>query len=140
MSTPNLHTDGNLMTSFLIFSAVVTPQEKLFFKALGARIAALRREQSLTQQQLADELELTQQVIASYEIGRRRVPVSTLPPMARTLGVSIEMLLGESDMSPSKRGPVPKLARHMERIAQLPRAKQQIVIQMLDGVLAQASR
>lgn len=33
--------------------------------------------------QLAQELELTQQMIASYEVGRRRVPVSLLPAISR---------------------------------------------------------
>jgi len=118
----------------------VSPEEKRFFKELGARIAELRKEQSLTQQQLADELGVNQQVIASYEIGRRRVPVSTLPLLARTLAVPIETLLGEPKASVARRGPAPKLARHMERISQLPKAKQRFVIEVIESVLAQASR
>jgi transcriptional regulator with XRE-family HTH domain len=117
----------------------VTPEEKRFFKELGGRIAQLRKEQGLTQQQLADELSLAQQVVASYEIGRRRVPVSMLPTLARTLAVPIETLLGEP-VKAAKRGPAPKLARHMERISQLPRAKQRFVIEMLETVLSQTGR
>jgi len=83
---------------------IVTHEEKRFFKELGGRIAQLRKEQNLTQQQLADELGVAQQVVASYEIGRRRVPVSTLPALARVLGVSIEALIGEEE-KPAKRGP-----------------------------------
>ena len=41
---------------------------------------------------------------------------------------------------PGKRGPAPKFQKQLERIAQLPRAKQRVVIEMLDGVLAQANR
>ena len=117
----------------------VTHEEKRFFKELGGRIAELRKTQNLTQQQLADELRVAQQVVASYEIGRRRVPVSTLPALARVLGVSIEGLIGE-DEKPTKRGPSPKLQRHLERISALPKPKQRAVMEVLEAVLAQSSR
>jgi len=118
---------------------IVTHEEKRFFKELGGRIAQLRKEQNLTQQQLADELGVAQQVVASYEIGRRRVPVSTLPALARVLGVSIEALIGEEE-KPAKRGPAPKLQRHLERIGALPKPKQRAVMEVLEAVLAQAGR
>ncbi|NOT88694.1 MAG: helix-turn-helix domain-containing protein [Lysobacter sp.] len=79
---------------------------------------------------------VTQQTINSYETGRRRVPVSLLAAIARRLGISIEELVGEPAKS-SKRGPTPKLQQQMERIAQLPRARQQFVMQVIESVLAQ---
>ena len=127
------------MTSLLPVLDAVIPEEKRYFKELGSRIAQLRKEQNLTQQQLADELGFAQQVIASYEIGRRRVPVSTLPMLATALAVPIETLLGVASGA-SRRGPAPKLQRHIERISQLPKPKQRFVMEMLDTVLAQASR
>ena len=119
--------------------AAVSPEDKRFFKEMGERIAQLRKEQNLTQQSLADELDLSQQIIASYEIGRRRIPVSTLPKLARTLGVSIETLIGE-EQTPAKRGPTPKLQRHMERISQLPKTQQRFLLQMIETALAQSGR
>jgi len=114
--------------------------ERAFAFALRQEVGAeLRRAQNLTQQQLADELEVTQQVVASYEIGRRRVPVSALPALARVLGVSIEGLIGE-DEKPARRGPSPKLQRHLERIRALPKPKQRAVMEVLEAVLAQSSR
>jgi hypothetical protein len=44
------------------------------------------------------------------------------------------------DEAESKRGPTPKFQKQLKRIAQLPRAQQHLVIQMLDGVLAQGGR
>lgn len=117
----------------------MTLDEKAFFRQLGTRIAELRRTQNLTQVQLAEQLELTQQMIASYEVGRRRVPVSLLPSLARALGVSVEALIGEK-AAPAKRGPAPQLQQRIERLTRLPKAQQRVVLQMLDGVLAQASR
>jgi len=46
---------------------------------------------------------------------------SALATLARTLGVSLEELLGEeSAAAAKKRGPAPKLQRQMERIQHLP--------------------
>ena len=118
----------------------MTQDEKQFFKALGARIAELRKAHGLTQVQLAEALELTQQMIASYEVGRRRVPVSLLPAIAQALAVSVEVLIGQKEASPGKRGPAPKLQQQMERIQRLPKAQQRFVMQMIDTVLAQAAR
>ena len=118
----------------------ITQDEKAFFKQFGARIANLRKEHGMTQAQLAEYLDLTQQMIASYEVGRRRIPVSLLPRFADTLGVSIEELIGHRRAAPTKRGPSPKLQKQMERILRLPKAQQRFIMQMLDTVLAQQSR
>jgi hypothetical protein len=39
-----------------------------------------------------------------------------------------------------KRGPTAEYQKQLEKIAQLRRAKQRVVIEMLDGVLTQAGR
>lgn len=105
----------------------------------GGRIAALRRAQDITQVELAETLDVSQQTINSYEVGRRRVPVSTPPILARTLGVSVEALIGEK--APQiKRGPTPKLQQQVERLSTLPQSQQRLVMQMLDGVIARAGR
>jgi hypothetical protein len=72
-------------------------------------------------------------------MGRLRVAVALLPPIARALGVTVEELMGE-ETPPAKRGPAPKLLQQIERIQRLPRSKQRLVLQMLEGVLAQAGR
>ncbi|MFN0130192.1 MAG: hypothetical protein ACKV19_26305 [Verrucomicrobiales bacterium] len=43
----------------------------------------------------SDTLDIGQPVLASYEIGRRRFPVSALGPIAKALKVPVEHLLGE---------------------------------------------
>jgi predicted transcriptional regulator len=93
------------------------------------------REQRLTQVQLAEALKLTQQMVASYEVGRRRVPA-----IAHALAVSVEVLIGQKEATPGKRGPAPKLQQQMERIQRLPKAKQRFVMEMIDTVLAQQDR
>jgi len=81
---------------------------------------------------------VTSTTVNAYEAGQRRVPVSMLPLLARTLGVSVEELIGEPP-SPAarKRGPAPALQRHTERISGLPKAQQKFVLQVLESVLQQ---
>jgi transcriptional regulator with XRE-family HTH domain len=119
--------------------ATMSPDEQSFFQRLGERIASLRRERGLTQVQLAEMLGCSQQQVLSFEKGRRRVPVSTLPGLAKTLGISIEELIG-AEAQPAKRGPTPKLQRQLEQLSQLPRSRQRFISEMLDTVLQQAGR
>jgi len=129
------------MASLSPCTAVMTQDEKDYFKALGSRVAQLRREQALTQVQLAEALGISQQMVASYEVGRRRIPVSMLQSLARSLSVDIDALLSDdAAKARAKRGPAPKLQQHLERISLLPRAKQKFVIEVLESVLAQQGR
>lgn len=126
------------MASISQCRTVMTDEEKDYFKLLGGRVAQLRKVQNLTQVQLAEALGISQQVVASYEVGRRRIPVSMLPQLAKALAVGVDELLGEKTRA--KRGPAPALARHMERISELPKPRQKLVIQVLESMLAQPSR
>lgn len=115
--------------------APMTPDETVFFRQLGQRIADQRKAQDLTQAQLGELVGVTQQQIASFETGRRRMPISTLPLLAKALAVSIESLVGEPSR-PGKRGPAPKLQQQLQRVQSLPKAQQQAISKVLDSVLA----
>ncbi|MGH8200464.1 MAG: helix-turn-helix transcriptional regulator [Steroidobacteraceae bacterium] len=121
-------------------SMAISASERAFFTRLGARVAELRKARDITQVEMAQALGVSQQTINSYEVGRRRIPVSALPALARSLGVSLEELLGEDLGGVKKRGPTPKLQQQIERIMELPRSQQRFVMQMLDTVLAQQGR
>jgi transcriptional regulator with XRE-family HTH domain len=121
-------------------TTVITPDDKQFFKEMGGRIAQLRKAAGLSQQTVADELGIAQQTLAHYEVGRLRMPASLLPRLAQLFGVRGDDLLGLSGTGSGKRGPTPKLQQQMERLHHLPKAKQKVVMEMLDGVLGQSSR
>ena len=120
-------------------SLAMTPDERTFFQALGARVAQARKDADLTQVQLAERLGIPQPQLASYEVGRRRVPVSLLPRLARSLAMPIELLIGDDGPPPppAKRGPVSRLQQQVEAISRLPKAKQRVVSEVLDAMLAQ---
>jgi len=117
----------------------ISSEERAFFVAMGERIAALRRTHNITQVQLAEALGVSQQTLQSYEVGRRRIPVSALPVVAHTLSVSLDELFGEGKPAGrSKRGPAPQWKQQIEAISKLPRARQRFVSEMLQTVLAQS--
>lgn len=119
----------------------ISTEERAFFVAMGERIAALRKAHNITQVQLAEALGVSQQTLQSYEVGRRRIPVSALPVVAHTLAVSLDELFGEpKPAARGKRGPVPQWQQHIEAVAQLPKSQQQFVSKMIETVLAQAGR
>lgn len=125
----------------LDFHAVAISQdEREFFVTLGARIAQLRKDNQITQVQLAQTLGVSQPTVNAYELGQRRVPVSALPLLARTLGVSLEDLVGTTPSTLRKRGPASKLQQHLERISALPKPRQRAVMDVIEAMLAQPSR
>ncbi len=129
-----------LMASQLTpLATAMTQDEQQFFKALGERIAALRKEAGLSQQAMADALEIAQQTYANYEVARARPSVAMLPELAKFFGISVDELLGLKN-GLGKRGPTPKLQQKIERLSALPQAQQRLVLQMLDGVLGHAGR
>ena len=118
----------------------MTEDSKPFFLALGARVAQWRKDQGLTQQQLAERLDLSQQSIASYEVGRLRIPLSLLPRLAQVLHVQVEDLLTEQPRAPRRGGPVGRVRRVFEQLSQLPRHQQQKIIEVVEAFVAQQSR
>jgi transcriptional regulator with XRE-family HTH domain len=129
-----------LSSSQLPDYATVAVTDKAFYVQLGQRISEARKAQGLTQVQLAETLGIAQQTLAHYEGGKLRVAAALLPPLAQTLGISIEELVGTPTRRAGRRGPTPKLQQQIERLSDLPPAKQRLVMEMLEGVLMQASR
>ncbi len=117
----------------------ISKEERAFFVAFGERLAQLRKAQGLTQVQLADLLAVSQQAITAYENGQRRVPISSLPLLAHTLNVTVEDLIGVPALrGTGKRGPAPKIQQQLERVSALPKAKQRVIAQVIDSMLAQS--
>lgn len=117
-------------------SDIVAVTDRPFYEQLGQRIATLRKARGLTQVQLAERMGVAQQTLAHYEAGRLRLLAGALPKLADELGVSVEDLLGETKpKGRGKRGPVPKIQQQLERVSALPKARQRVVMEVLDSML-----
>jgi transcriptional regulator with XRE-family HTH domain len=116
-------------------STAMASRDEAFFKALGARLAAARDAAGFSQAALAEELGIAQQTLAHYETGRSRVSVALMLEMSRVLRFSIDDMLAGRAEGRSKRGPASRLEQQLDAIARLPKAKQRMVADMLDGIL-----
>lgn len=100
----------------------------------------MRKVQNFTRQQLAELIGVAQQTLAHYQTGRLRIAVAALPPLTEALEVSVEELLEDQPANDKrKRGPISKLQWQIEQVRQLPRTKQQFVMDMLDMVIQQTT-
>ena len=62
-------------------------------ETLGKRIASLRKEKNLKQDDLAQKLSVSPQAVSKWENDQTCPDISLLPELANTLGVSVDMLL-----------------------------------------------
>jgi transcriptional regulator with XRE-family HTH domain len=130
-----------LMTIQTTIPRTMAITDKAYYQALGRRIAERRKVLGITQVQLAEALGVAQQTMAHYEGGTLRVAVALLPPLTRTLDMTLEEVVGEERKSTKsgKRGPAPKIQQQLEQIEALPKSKQRAIAQILDSML-QGSR
>jgi len=65
------------------------------YKALGKRIREERRKRDLTQEQLADNVNVTYSYIGQVERGERGISLETLINISNRLGVTVDYLLSD---------------------------------------------
>ena len=114
-------------------------KDQKYFKELGARLREARKARDMTQVALAKELGVAQQTLAHYEVGRVHIPLATLIAMSQILRFSLDEMLLLRASARSRPGPASRLELQMEAIIRLPKARQRIIADVLDGLLAQKS-
>ena len=62
------------------------------------RIRDLREDRDLTQREVARILNCSQQVYSNYELGQRDIPTDILIKISAFYGVSVDYILGISDI------------------------------------------
>ena len=67
------------------------------------RLKQLREAKNLTQLRLAMELNVSQETISGYEIGKAVPPAEMLVKLADTLDTSVDYLLGRTDIKSTLR-------------------------------------
>ena len=111
-------------------------ESRAYFRALGARVAELRKDHDMTQAELARILGVSQQTVFAYELGDRRVSVLMLIKLTEVFRVPIEELTGMTKARhPAKRRLSPAGARHAERFQMLSKTQQRFVTRIIDILL-----
>ena len=60
---------------------------------LGKRIAALRREKGMKQDELAEKMQISPQAVSKWENDQTCPDISVLPTLAKLFGISVDELL-----------------------------------------------
>ena len=61
------------------------------------RIRDLREDHDLTQKEIAQKLNCSQQVYSNYELGQRDIPTDILIKLSQMYNVSVDYILGISN-------------------------------------------
>tara|TARA_B100001093_G_scaffold22103_1_gene19698 strand:+ start:296 stop:709 length:414 start_codon:yes stop_codon:yes gene_type:complete len=104
----------------------------------GERMAYFRKQKGLTQQELAQELDISRELVGHYERRCENPSIEFLIKLSKVIDISIDELLGLKPEK-QKKGPSTKALKLAERISALPRHKQSFVIGMIEGAIKQAS-
>ncbi len=97
----------------------------------GPRLAAVRRQQGLTQQVVADRAGVHVTNIRRYEAGKAAPTVHILRSLAIALHVSADALL----FDPGERGPADDLALHLEAVSRLDDDEKAAILALIESML-----
>lgn len=101
----------------------------------GERLAELRKHAGYTQVEFAQEVGISQRMVAYYESPEAHAPANLLPDMARVLGVSTDELLGIAPLRRAKKVGNSRLERRLQQIEKLPPQEKRQVLQLLDAFI-----
>jgi len=89
---------------------------------------------TVTQQQLADAIDVSRRVIAYYEVESDNPPGNIIMLLSKALNITSDELLG---LTPTDTGGKPnlKLTRRMKEIENLPPAQQKVLLKTIDTFL-----
>jgi transcriptional regulator with XRE-family HTH domain len=111
-------------------------QEKA--ETIGERLARMRKERGITQQEMAELLSTSQPIVSDYERGELRLHGELIVKIAGILGVSGDELLGLERVSRSSAVSNRRLARRIQQIDQLPKRDQEALLRTIDAFLSKS--
>lgn len=101
---------------------------------IGKRIAKIRKEQGLTQKELADKIGIERYLLSDYELGRARIYDEMIIRLALVLSIGSDELLGLKKMD-NPTSPSLKLMKRLYKIDKLPLSKQKYLLKKIDTYL-----
>lgn len=102
-------------------------------EAFGKRLARVRKAAGFSQYTLADELGISQRMVAYYEGETDYPPTHMLPAIAAVLGVSTDELLGVASKKEWNKDL--QLWRRFSKVEKLPPQKRRQIVTVLDALM-----
>ena len=98
---------------------------------IGERITQLRKQQSLSQEELAKKVGVSRTIIGNYERNANAPSVEVLVKLARVFNVSVDFLIGEGQLSALDKD----LLKRIEDIEQLDEPTKEHLFFVIDNVI-----
>jgi transcriptional regulator with XRE-family HTH domain len=112
---------------------MIKHESRVYFRALGKRVSALRKSHQMTQAELARATGVSQQAVFAWELGERRISVLVLAKLAKIFSTPVEDMIGLSKPLHVAKGRLsPRCMRHAARLQALTKTQQRFVIRILD--------
>lgn len=99
------------------------------------KLRLLRSEQHLTQELLANNVGMTREMITYLESRAQNPTAEVIKKFADYFNVSADVFIYEDQEKINHPGPISKLERQLDKIKKLPKSKQKIISNMLDGAI-----
>jgi len=107
--------------------------------AIGKNLQSIRKRRGLTQKELGEKIGLTREAVASYEVGRSQLMITTLLDIGVALRVNVNEILGlereTTEITITRRW-----AKRMDIIESLPESIKKHILRTLDDVIKANTR
>lgn len=98
---------------------------------IGERITQLRKQNNLSQEQLAKKAEVSRTIIGNYERSANTPSIEVLIKLARVFNVSVDFIIGEGQLSALNKD----LLKRIEDIEELDPETKQHLFFLIDNVI-----
>ena len=106
--------------------------------AIGQAIARVRKEQGFSQQEMAQEIGVSQSVYSAYERGALRIHGELLASIAKRFSISVDELLGLQSAKTSTAVKDRRFLRRMQKIDRLSKRDKDALLRTIDAFLAKS--
>ena len=127
------HKNSSIMVYHVDMARPATTKQQDF----GALLAELRKSKKLTQNELAERLQTSQQMVDYYERRAANPTAKTIQKIATALNVSVSELTNQKTSHKSKPGPKSAVEKRFEKVNALPKSAQKTILEVVDAMLAQ---
>ena len=101
----------------------------------GERLASLRKAAGITQTALAEEVGISQRMMAYYESPTAYPPANLLPVFSKALDVSVEALLGVETVKRRTKASDTRMQRRLQQIEKLNAAEKRQILHVIDAFI-----
>ena len=108
-------------------------------ESIAQRVARIRKEKGVTQEEMARTLGVSQSIISEYERGELRLHGELLIQLARILSVSADEMLGLQPTADNGTLKNRRILRRIHEIDRLPKRDQEALLRTIDAFLAKSA-